>query len=87
MLIQPVEWHMKEVEEEVPVDENLHLLQEKSKDPIVRKISQSNGDAQNQANGKENWGSKKTLSNKELNGGKINKSDANGKYSNVFVLI
>lgn len=78
MLIQPVEWHMKEVEEEVPVDENLHLLQEKPKDSIVRKISQSNGDAQNQANSKENWEGKKTLSNKELNGAKINKSDANG---------
>lgn len=75
MLIQPVEWHMKKVEEEVPVDENLHLLPEKSKDAVVRKTSQSNGDAQN---GKENWGSKKTLSNNELNGGKINKSDANG---------
>ncbi|KAJ8736438.1 hypothetical protein PYW08_007094 [Mythimna loreyi] len=75
MLIQPVEWHMKKVEEDVPVDENLHLLQEKPKD--LRNTSQSNGDTQNQ-NAKENNGSKKTLSNKELNGGKVNKSDANG---------
>ncbi|XP_021187334.3 monocarboxylate transporter 2 [Helicoverpa armigera] len=83
MLIQPVEWHMKKVEEEVAIDENLHLLQDKTKDG-VRKSSQSNGDAQNQANGceKSNWGSK--TSNKELNGGNVNKSDANGANGVLF---
>nr|XP_021187334.2 monocarboxylate transporter 2 [Helicoverpa armigera]XP_049692275.1 monocarboxylate transporter 2 [Helicoverpa armigera] len=83
MLIQPVEWHMKKVEEEVAIDENLHLLQDKPKDG-VRKSSQSNGDAQNQANGSEksNWGSK--TSNKELNGGNVNKSDANGANGVLF---
>ncbi|XP_026731389.1 monocarboxylate transporter 12-B [Trichoplusia ni] len=78
MLIQPVEWHLKKVEEEVVVDETLHLLQDRGS----RKTSQSNGEPQKieltNENEKANWGSKKTLSNKELNGGKINKSDANG---------
>lgn len=82
MLIQPVEWHLKTVEEEVVVDETLHLLQDKHKEALARKTSQSNGGTQKPelANGNEkaSWGSKKTLSNKELNGGKINKSDANG---------
>ncbi|KAF9421626.1 hypothetical protein HW555_002559 [Spodoptera exigua] len=70
LLIQPVEWHLKQIEEEVVVDENLHLLQDKT-----RKTSQSNGDAQTRANGNEksNWGSKK-----ELNGGKITKTETNG---------
>ncbi|CAH4031045.1 unnamed protein product [Pieris brassicae] len=28
LLIQPVEWHMKKIEEEVVVDEKVHLLEE-----------------------------------------------------------
>lgn len=31
MLIQPVEWHMKKVEEEVIVDEKMQLLEENKK--------------------------------------------------------
>ncbi|XP_075971476.1 monocarboxylate transporter 12-like [Anticarsia gemmatalis] len=86
MLIQPVERHMKKIEEEVTVDETLHLLQDKQKDVVVRKISQSNMDAQRNdrrltepdlTNGNEKR-REIALSNKELNGGKINKSDANG---------
>ncbi|XP_026319790.1 monocarboxylate transporter 9-like [Hyposmocoma kahamanoa] len=45
LLIHPVEWHMKEIEEEVVVDENLQLLENKHKDIVINKISHTNGDA------------------------------------------
>lgn len=38
LLIQPIEWHLKKVEEEVIIDENIHLLQ-KHKDIVIRKDS------------------------------------------------
>lgn len=43
-MIQPVEWHMKEIEEEVVVDENLRLLENKHKDIVINKNSHTNGD-------------------------------------------
>lgn len=43
-MIQPVEWHMKEIEEEVVVDENLQLLENKHKDIVINKTSHTNGD-------------------------------------------
>lgn len=43
-MIQPVEWHMKEIEEEVVVDENLHLLDNKHKNIVINKNSHTNGD-------------------------------------------
>ncbi|KAG6461294.1 monocarboxylate transporter 9 isoform X2 [Manduca sexta] len=45
MLIQPVEWHLKKIEEEVEVDEKLYLLQDKHKDIVIRKNSQILRDA------------------------------------------
>ncbi|XP_050348008.1 monocarboxylate transporter 12-B-like isoform X2 [Nymphalis io] len=41
MLIQPVEWHMKKVEEEVVIDEKMHLLEENNKD--INKNKEYNG--------------------------------------------
>lgn len=41
MLLQPVEWHLKEVEEEVEVDENMYLLDDNK--VIVRKNSETDG--------------------------------------------
>lgn len=43
MLIQPVTWHLKKVEEEVPVDEKVQLLPEnKHQNIVIRKNSIAN---------------------------------------------
>lgn len=41
MLIQPVEWHMKKIEEEIVIDEKMYLLDEKT-DAISKKDYSSN---------------------------------------------
>ncbi|XP_034834566.1 monocarboxylate transporter 5-like [Maniola hyperantus] len=43
LLIQPVEWHMKQIEVEIEVDEKMHLLEENNKDPIKNKDYNANG--------------------------------------------
>lgn len=86
MLIQPVAWHMKKVEEDVLVDENQLLLQEKKEDAIVTNTSQSNGDAQN-GNINSNWDTKTTRRYEVQNGEKAYKPDAtriNGKNA-IFI--
>lgn len=75
MLIQPVERHMKKVVEEVTVDETLHLLKENQKDIGLKRMSQSNGDVEKSDN--ENRRGSKTLSHKEQNGEKMNKTEVN----------
>ncbi|XP_023952491.2 monocarboxylate transporter 12 [Bicyclus anynana] len=43
LLLQPVEWHMKKVEEEVEVDEKMHLLEDSNKDAPKTKDHNANG--------------------------------------------
>ncbi|KAJ2947794.1 hypothetical protein O0L34_g9577 [Tuta absoluta] len=49
LLLQPVEWHMKKVEVEEPVDEKSQLIHDKHKDIVIRKNSASNGDSHKNA--------------------------------------
>ncbi|XP_049880065.1 monocarboxylate transporter 9-like [Pectinophora gossypiella] len=97
LLIQPVEWHMKKVEEEVPVDETLHLLENKHKDIVIRKNSyvNSNGTYKGtrratepnviEKNGKE-WADKKSLSLSKLSTKAIKaENGVNGNNNNVSV--
>ncbi|XP_014356089.2 monocarboxylate transporter 12-B [Papilio machaon] len=44
LLIQPVAWHMKKVEEEVIIDEKIHLLEEKHKNIVIDKDHKVNGE-------------------------------------------
>ncbi|KPI94791.1 Monocarboxylate transporter 12-B [Papilio xuthus] len=45
LLIQPVAWHMKKVEEEVIIDEKINLLEEKHKNIVIDKDHKINGEA------------------------------------------
>ncbi|CAH0766859.1 unnamed protein product [Diatraea saccharalis] len=47
LLIQPVEWHMKKVEEEIEVDETAQLLEDKHKDIVIRKNSNTRNEVTN----------------------------------------
>ncbi|XP_053616006.1 monocarboxylate transporter 12-B-like [Plodia interpunctella] len=92
LLIQPVEWHMKTVEEEVIVDEKLHLLEDEHKNIVIRRDSKMLAELNNgrrateptlNGNDKENPSAvdKKSMqwqSHKELNGEKLTLSKANG---------
>ncbi|XP_041975560.1 monocarboxylate transporter 9-like [Aricia agestis] len=49
MLLQPVEWHMKKVEEEVVVEEKVHLLQDSNN---VSEKNKANGNAEQNKNGR-----------------------------------
>lgn len=77
LLIHPVEWHMKKVEEEVTVEEKLQLLEEKHKNIVIRKDSKILSEIA--ANG-ERRGTESSLNEnvKELNLVKTSVSDVNG---------
>ncbi|CAB3239867.1 unnamed protein product [Arctia plantaginis] len=82
MLIEPVERHMKKVVEEVTVDETQHLLKENSKDIVLRKISQSNGDVEKKEN--EYRRDSKTFNNKEQNAEKIKTEATDQNEKNII---
>ncbi|XP_013135003.1 PREDICTED: monocarboxylate transporter 12-B-like [Papilio polytes] len=45
LLIQPVAWHMKKVEEEVVIDEKIQLLEDKHKNIVIDKDHKVNGES------------------------------------------
>ncbi|XP_061708705.1 monocarboxylate transporter 9 [Cydia pomonella] len=95
LLIQPVEWHMKKIEEDVILDEKLHLLQAQHKDIVLRKDSITKkeiysglGRSTESSLGKEKQtdSDQKFSSNKELtNGVKSTENVLNGNTNGVAV--
>lgn len=100
MLLQPVEWHMKKVEEEVVVDEKMYLLKENNeilknkeykgiKDEYknVRRATEPTVVSENGAQKSNNLST--SLSQKELSKNVVSNEKLNGKYikENVIVLI
>ena len=91
MLLQPVEWHMKKVEEEVVVDEKMYLLKENNeilknkeykgiKDEYknVRRATEPTVVSENGAQKSNNLST--SLSQKELSKNVVSNEKLNGKY-------
>ncbi|XP_059050778.1 monocarboxylate transporter 9-like [Achroia grisella] len=75
LLIHPVEWHMKKVEEEVVVDERLQLLEDKHKNIVIKRDSKIL--AELNANGERRPTDPNLNENlKEINGTRNRKSDS-----------
>lgn len=98
LLMQPVEWHLKKVEEEVIIEENVQLLENKHKDIVIKKdskmINEINGLNTNrratepEVDRKEKeieWSNKKFQSHDELNNIKTSGSGVNGIATHAVV--